>query len=73
MLREYEVVKLKHDLPAEGLTAGATGTVLLVYDSTPPAYEVEFTDDEGKTLALLTLNECDLESAATFGNQEPFA
>ncbi len=61
MLQEYEVVKLKRALPDKGLAAGATGTVLYIYRDTPLAYEVEFTDHEGRTIALLTLGEDALE------------
>ncbi len=57
MFEDYEVVKLKADLPAEGLKAGARGTVLMVYPEPPQEYEVEFLDGDGQTLAVLTLPE----------------
>ena len=59
-LREYDVVLLRRGLPQFQLAAGAVGTVVLVYED-PPAYEVEFCDAEGITLALVTLREDDLE------------
>ncbi len=59
MFSEYDVVKLKR--PLSGLEAGAVGAILMVYDSVPPGYEVEFTDQDGVTLALLTLRDDDLE------------
>lgn len=55
MFKDYDVVALKHDLPSENLRAGDTGTVLMVYSASPPTYEVEFTDEDGATLSLLTL------------------
>lgn len=61
MLHEYDVVKLKRALPDHGLSVGANGAVLIVHQADPPAYEVEFCDDNGKTLALLTLRDADLE------------
>lgn len=59
-LREYDVVRLRRAMPEHGLAAGAIGAIVMVYES-PPAYEVEFTDPEGITLALVTLVETDLE------------
>lgn len=74
MLHENDVVRLRHsvpaqssarwpDLPSTALDAGAIGTIVLVYrkDSLTHAYEVEFVDNDGSTLALLTLKEEDIE------------
>jgi hypothetical protein len=51
----YEVVELTVNLPDEGLTAGAVGTIVHIYEQPNHAYEVEFSDDNGKTLAMLAL------------------
>ena len=51
----YDVVELMTDLPAEGLTAGSVGTVVHIFHEPNLAYEVEFADDEGKTLAMVAL------------------
>lgn len=51
---ELAVVALTTDLPEHGLRSGDKGTVVMVYNE-DEAYEVEFTDDEGYTTALLTL------------------
>ena len=51
----YDVVQLAVDLPDEGLTSGAIGTIVDIYSSPNVAYEVEFTDDEGRTVAMLAL------------------
>ncbi len=63
MLNEYDVVRLKRDMPSVNLTAGAIGTILMIYPrlSGPPAYEVEFTDGGITTLALLTVTEDEIE------------
>jgi hypothetical protein len=63
MFREYDVVKLKRDILSHNLLAGARGTVLLVYLQPPraPAYEIEFTDGQGSALAILAVQEEDLE------------
>lgn len=63
MFEEYSLVKLKNDLPEENLEAGAKGTIVMVYPkiSESQDYEVEFSDDEGNTLALLTLPESSIE------------
>jgi hypothetical protein len=56
---EFEVVSLKKD--QLGLKAGARGTILMVYESPRVGYEVEFLDAAGRTLALVTLYDDDLE------------
>ncbi|HEX8145843.1 MAG TPA: DUF4926 domain-containing protein [Pyrinomonadaceae bacterium] len=64
MFEEYQVVRLSRAIPEEGLSAGARGTVLMVHPQRPESpreYEVEFMDEEGATLALLTLAEDQLE------------
>jgi hypothetical protein len=63
MFKEYDVVRLREPRVAEGLAAGALGAVLIVHDATPPAYEVEFVDVHGFTIALLTLTEAELVPA----------
>src|SRR5438445_802346 len=47
-----DVVAFLSDVPAHGLLRGQVGTVVEVLDG---AYEVEFSDDEGKTYAELAL------------------
>lgn len=47
-----DVVALLTDAPAHGLLRGQVGTVVELLDG---AYEVEFSDDEGKTYAELAL------------------
>jgi hypothetical protein len=47
------VVALVEDMPERGLRRGQVGTV--VESVAPDVYEVEFSDDSGKTYALLAL------------------
>ena len=47
-----DVVALLSDLPAHGLLRGQVGTIVEILDG---AYEVEFSDDEGKAYAELAL------------------
>lgn len=47
-----DIVALLSDLPEHGLVRGQVGTVVDLLDG---AYEVEFSDDEGKTYAELAL------------------
>jgi hypothetical protein len=53
-----DVVALKVDQPAFGLSEGEVGTV--VETLAPGVFEVEFSDDEGQTYALLALCDGDL-------------
>ncbi|MEE3751452.1 DUF4926 domain-containing protein [Mycobacterium intracellulare] len=64
--QEYDVIKLLRPLPEHNLPVGSRGTVVMDYTTDsdsklPPAYEVEFSDADGITQALVTLTEDDLE------------
>jgi hypothetical protein len=50
---ELDVVALTVDLPEQGLVRGQVGTVVHVY--APDVFEVEFSDNEGRTYAMLAL------------------
>lgn len=63
MFEEYAVVQLVGDLEAKGLKAGTRGAVVMVYPGDPPEYEVEFVDDDGKTLAVETVSERQIRKA----------
>lgn len=56
---DLEVVQSKQTHPAAGgqaaVRAGQVGTVVHVFSKPSPAYEVEFCDADGETLAMLTL------------------
>jgi hypothetical protein len=49
----HSVVALLEDLPEHGLIRGQVGTV--VESWTPGVYEVEFSDDQGRTYAMVAL------------------
>jgi hypothetical protein len=57
---EYDVVRLIRSL-GENAPSGTFGTVLIVFTSTNPQYEVEFVNSAGESLSVLTVNEEDLE------------
>ena len=57
-IRLLDVVALTSDLPEKGLVRGQVGTV--VEFLAPDAYEVEFSDDEGRAYAQLPLRDQDL-------------
>ena len=48
-----DVVALDHNRPNDGLMRGQVGTIVEVLS--PDVYEVEFSDDRGKTYAMLPL------------------
>ncbi len=49
----HSVVALLQDLPEEGLVRGQVGTV--VENWAPGIYEVEFSNDDGRTYAMVAL------------------
>jgi hypothetical protein len=51
----YDVVEVVNDLPDEKLTAGMVGTIVHVFHEPRLAYEVEFSDADGQTVAMLPL------------------
>lgn len=54
MLLEHSLVVLTCDIPESGLYTGDVGAVVHVYGK-GEAYEVEFVDGDGTTIALITL------------------
>jgi hypothetical protein len=57
---EYDVVKSTRFL-GKNVPIGTLGAVLMIFASTHPKYEVEFVNGLGESLAVLTVNEEDLE------------
>ncbi len=51
----FDVVVLTKDMPEHGLKAGMKGAVVEVHTKPALAYEVEFCDGSGRTIALLAL------------------
>ncbi|MBI4658171.1 MAG: DUF4926 domain-containing protein [Verrucomicrobia bacterium] len=67
-MKLLDVVALLEDKPKEGLVSGQVGTVVEVHS--PNAFEVEFLDANGRTVALAELRRNELlvlrnESALT--------
>lgn len=54
MLKLLDVVALVKDIPELGLNRDQEGTILEIYNN-GVAFEVDFVDDEGKTIALETI------------------
>ena len=50
-----DAVVLAESLPEEGLSAGQVGAVVLEFTEPTLAYETEFTDGQGRTLAQVAL------------------
>lgn len=54
MIREYDVVEAKKNL-SDMVLKGCKGTVLMIYREPTLGYEVEFIDNKGDTLDVLTV------------------
>ena len=59
-----DVVRLARERPGDGLPAGATGTIVEVFECPEPAYEVEFLDTDGGFLAEIPVAPEDLSLVA---------
>jgi len=66
MLAEHSLVVLTRDIPESGLYAGDVGAIVHIYGQ-GAAYEVEFVDGDGTTIALVTLKS---ESVRPVGSGE---
>lgn len=60
MIQELDTVILTHDIQEEGLKAGDRGAIVHCY-SDGQAFEVEFVNAEGCTIAILTLTHSDIQ------------
>lgn len=58
-------MRVVRDLPKHGLAQGAVGTIVHVFIRPDRAYEVEFCDAAGRTIAQIALPACDIEEAAS--------
>ncbi len=59
-MKLFDVVELVVDVPEEGLRAGAVGTIVDEYTESQQ-FEVEFTDGNGRTIALMALRSDQLQ------------
>ena len=57
-----DVVTLRTDLSGEGLSRGQRGTVVLEFTEPFVAYETEFSDADGRTVAQLALTPEQMEA-----------
>ena len=51
----FDVVELTKPRPESGLDVGSVGTIIHIFDQPRRAYEVEFVDEDGSTVATETL------------------
>ncbi len=63
MINEHSMVVLNRDMSADGLHTGDVGAVVHVHGQ-GKAYEVEFVDGDGSTIALVTLDAQDVRPIA---------
>jgi len=62
--KQYDVVKLVHGFPEDGIAPGATAVVLEVLDKPKPHYEVEVVfDDDDERLYTAGVDEDGVEAA----------
>lgn len=61
MIALHQVVRVRRDVAAQGVTRGMVGAVIEVFRAPKTAYEVEFVDAQGRTIRQATLTEEDLE------------
>jgi len=59
MVQELDTVVLTHDISEYGLERGDVGAVVHCYKD-GFVFEVEFVTADGKTIAVLTLNQADI-------------
>lgn len=52
---EHNTVELNQDLPKDGLRRGMVGTIVHIFTIPRLAYEVEFCDEHGRTIAQVPL------------------
>lgn len=62
MIKELDQVVLGESVPDQGLKAGDVGTVVLVHEK-GNAFEVEFLNADGETVAVATLNSSQVRRA----------
>ncbi|WP_107328973.1 DUF4926 domain-containing protein [Metapseudomonas otitidis] len=56
-----EVVRLLESSPSEGLSSGSPGVIIAVFSEPEEAYEIDFCDEEGVTIAQLALRQSQFE------------
>ena len=51
----HDTVRLKYDIAEHNLRAGMLGVIVAIFDKPEEAYEVEFANESGETIAELAL------------------
>ncbi|MBE9009720.1 DUF4926 domain-containing protein [Pseudanabaenaceae cyanobacterium LEGE 13415] len=69
MIQELDAVVLTQDVPEKWLKAGDRGAVVHCY-SDGQAFEVEFVNAEGRTIAILTLTHSDIQIETPQSNKK---
>lgn len=59
MLDINDVIKIKNNIRGD-IKVGDIGTVVHIFDVTSSVYEIEFIDDQGRTLEMIPLKEEDM-------------
>ena len=60
MLKEYDIVKARRDLSGK-ILKGCTGVIVMAFQSSDLAYEIEFVNDKGDTIEVITAYPDDIE------------
>lgn len=58
---ELDTVVVLNDYPNEGLKKGDIGVIVSVHTTPNEAYEIEFVDDTGITIAMIVLQPNEIE------------
>lgn len=59
MLNINDVIKVSKGIQ-DNIRAGEVGAVVHIFDVIPPVYEIEFSDDQGRTIETVPLKEEDM-------------
>ena len=62
----FDVVRLKMPAPEHGLAGDVLGTIAEEYAAPTEAYEVEFADNDGETIAMFSLTPDKFEVVVPF-------
>lgn len=61
MFNLLDAIQLKNNISEENLNRGDIGTILEILNTDPGVYDVEFIDENGRTITILTLSEDEIE------------
>lgn len=56
-----EIVRLLEDIPSAGICRGSLGVVVAVFSEPEEAYEIEFCDGDGASIAQIALRPAQFE------------